>query len=148
MQKLILSQNHLIETASSSTGSLLIWDTGEYEMLPYREPTQRETDDELSPTADEDIDSSLGLSDSQKLHQAFQNVMNPLPKSICPSTKTSPAQNPYPPPRHPSPQELHPLHPPPHLREPPHTTPQTIQKAAPESLSSIYLLSPRYTTYL
>lgn len=32
---LSLLKNHLIETASASTGSLLIWDTGEYEMLPY-----------------------------------------------------------------------------------------------------------------
>ena len=82
VRKLISSQNHLIETASSSTGSLLIWDTGEYEMLPYREPIQRETDDELSPAADEDIDSSPGLTDSQKLHQAFQNVILPSPNPI------------------------------------------------------------------
>jgi hypothetical protein len=27
--------NHLIETASARTGSMLIWDTGEYEVLPY-----------------------------------------------------------------------------------------------------------------
>ncbi|KAI9826734.1 MAG: hypothetical protein M1819_007279 [Sarea resinae] len=39
--------NHLIETASLSTGSLLIWDTGEYYVLPFRQE-QPETDDELS----------------------------------------------------------------------------------------------------
>ena len=60
-------------------------------MLPYREPARRETDGELSPTTDEDIDSSPGLSDSQKLHQAFQNVRFLIPNPICPSANTSPA---------------------------------------------------------
>ena len=66
-----MSKNHLIETASMSTGSLLVWDTGEYEMLPYREKVEEVTDDELSGDSDGD---SSNLSDSEKLHAAFQNV--------------------------------------------------------------------------
>jgi hypothetical protein len=37
--------NHLIETASNATGSMLIWDTGEYEILPPNN-SSKETDDE------------------------------------------------------------------------------------------------------
>lgn len=37
-------KNNLIESASHATGSLLIWDTGEYEVLPYRE-TRRDAAD-------------------------------------------------------------------------------------------------------
>ena len=70
----LLSKNHLIETASASTGSLLIWDTGEYEMLPYRKDIEQMTDEELSGDSDGDISSSLNLSDSEKLHAAFRNV--------------------------------------------------------------------------
>lgn len=69
-----MSKNHLIETASASTGSLLIWDTGEYEMLPYRENTEQLTDDELSSVSDEDSRPSSNLSDSEKLHAAFRDV--------------------------------------------------------------------------
>ena len=69
-----MSKNHLIETASASTGSLLIWDTGEYEMLPYRKDVEQMTDDELSGDSDGDISSYSNLSDSEKLHAAFRNV--------------------------------------------------------------------------
>ena len=69
-----MSKNHLIETASASTGSLLIWDTGEYEMLPYRDNTEQLTDDELSSVSDEDSRPSSNLSDSEKLHAAFRDV--------------------------------------------------------------------------
>ena len=72
--RLSLSKNHLIETASTSTGSLLIWDTGEYEMLPYREKLEEVTDDELSGDSDGDSNPSSNLSDSEKLHAAFRNV--------------------------------------------------------------------------
>ena len=71
---LSLLKNHLIETASASTGSLLIWDTGEYEMLPYRENMEQMTDEELSGDSDGDSSPSPNLSDSEKLHAAFQNV--------------------------------------------------------------------------
>lgn len=67
-------KNHLIETASAATGSLLIWDTGEYEMLPYRENMAQMTDEELSGDSDGDNIASPDLSDSEKLHAAFRNV--------------------------------------------------------------------------
>lgn len=74
---LSLSKNHLIETASVSTGSLLIWDTGEYEMLPYRDSIEQVTDDELSGDSDVDISPASDLSESGKLHAAFRNVSVP-----------------------------------------------------------------------
>lgn len=75
---LSLSKNHLIETASASTGSLLVWDTGEYEMLPYREDVEQVTDDEPSDDSDEDRSPSSNFSDSEKLHAAFRNVRVPF----------------------------------------------------------------------
>ena len=63
--------NNLIESASHATGSLLIWDTGEYEVLPYREQVAaRTTDDELS---DADTDDEVSpQSNSEKLFAGFQ----------------------------------------------------------------------------
>lgn len=63
--------NNLIESASHATGSLLIWDTGEYEVLPYREPLEaRTTDDELS---DADTDDQVTVqTESEKLFAGFQ----------------------------------------------------------------------------
>ena len=62
-------QNHLIEIASHSTGSMLIWDCGEYEVLPYR-AGKAESDGEdregLGP------DEAVPVDQSQKLHEAFQ----------------------------------------------------------------------------
>jgi hypothetical protein len=52
----------------------LIWDTGEYEMLPWHDSTGRETDDELSDFSGDDEDTETKLADSGKLHLAFQNV--------------------------------------------------------------------------
>ena len=72
--KLSLLKNHLIETASASTGSLLIWDTGEYEVLPYREDIEQMTEDELSSDSDGNSSPSTSLSDSEKLHQGFRTV--------------------------------------------------------------------------
>ncbi|KAF6231611.1 hypothetical protein HO173_010143 [Letharia columbiana] len=83
--------NHLIETASASTGSLLVWDTGEYEMLPYHENIEQVTDDELSGDSDGDCKPSSNLSDSEKLHAAFQNVRCLLCTSTAP-TVLKPAQ--------------------------------------------------------
>ncbi|KAE8324919.1 DNA polymerase ligase-domain-containing protein [Aspergillus sergii] len=67
--------NHLIETASPRTGSMIIWDTGEYEILPYQpEQTQPETDDSHSDiSSDTSISTVDSKTDSEKLHQAFQN---------------------------------------------------------------------------
>lgn len=60
--------NNLIESASHATGSLLIWDTGEYEVLPRPEKRQQTTDDEMS---DEYAEVSA-KSQSEKLFDAFQ----------------------------------------------------------------------------
>lgn len=66
-----LQQNNLIESASHATGSLLIWDTGEYEVLPYREPAKsRNTDDELSDVEPAERESSA--TDSDKLFAGFR----------------------------------------------------------------------------
>jgi len=62
----------LIESASHATGSLLIWDTGEYEVLD-RLPRKnaRTTDDELSdPNQAEQADTRTH---SERLSKAFQN---------------------------------------------------------------------------
>ncbi|KAK4694886.1 hypothetical protein P7C71_g2767, partial [Lecanoromycetidae sp. Uapishka_2] len=42
-------------------------------MLPYREPKEKETDDDLSDEPDEGLGLSSKMSDSEKLHIAFQN---------------------------------------------------------------------------
>ena len=47
-------------------------------MLPHREDKQKETDDELSDNPDEGVDQSLKPSDTEKLHQAFQNVLQSI----------------------------------------------------------------------
>ncbi|KAI1414916.1 DNA polymerase ligase-domain-containing protein [Hypoxylon sp. FL1857] len=60
--------NHLIETASASTGSLLIWDTGTYTVLPARESKKRADINSQS----EDEDASPELTEQEKLHRAFQ----------------------------------------------------------------------------
>jgi hypothetical protein len=65
--------NNLVESASHSTGSLLIWDTGEYEVLPYREqPKARMTDDELSDS-DAQAEEASGVTESEKLFAGFQD---------------------------------------------------------------------------
>jgi hypothetical protein len=62
--------NNLIESASHATGSLLIWDTGEYEVLPWKEEKKRSTDDELSD--EETVRDGDKRSDSERLFAAFQ----------------------------------------------------------------------------
>lgn len=61
--------NNLIESASHATGSLLIWDTGEYEVLPRPEKKHQTTDDEMS---EDERDPSNSKSQSEKLFEAFQ----------------------------------------------------------------------------
>lgn len=62
--------NHLIETASLPTGSMLIWDTGHYEVLPYKEESpDPQTEDECGSEYHE-ADENL-VSEQQKLHGAF-----------------------------------------------------------------------------
>ncbi|KAJ5631463.1 uncharacterized protein N7484_011563 [Penicillium longicatenatum] len=66
--------NHLIETASVKTGSMIIWDTGEYEVLPYyADKSLPETDDSRSEESDDAKSSQDFASDSTKLHEAFKN---------------------------------------------------------------------------
>ncbi|KAE8394667.1 DNA polymerase ligase-domain-containing protein [Aspergillus alliaceus] len=67
--------NHLIETASAKTGSMIIWDTGQYEILPYQGPQpQPETDDSRSDVSSDTSISTVGSkTDSEKLRHAFQN---------------------------------------------------------------------------
>lgn len=60
--------NHLIETASTSTGSLLIWDTGTYTVLPSRASKKLEDSDSQS----DENDASSELTEQEKLHQAFR----------------------------------------------------------------------------
>ncbi|CAO1596282.1 hypothetical protein XANCAGTX0491_000133 [Xanthoria calcicola] len=69
-------QNHLIETASTSTGSLLIWDTGEYTILPYHSDQNIQTDTEpsCSSSSEETHQPPTTSDESSKLHQAFKNV--------------------------------------------------------------------------
>ncbi|KAL4910999.1 hypothetical protein BDW74DRAFT_172453 [Aspergillus multicolor] len=68
--------NHLIETASAKTGSLIIWDTGEYEVLPdkpKRLDLGPETDESEPETHSAYGLGDSGLSESEKLRNAFQN---------------------------------------------------------------------------
>ncbi|OAG42645.1 hypothetical protein AYO21_03230 [Fonsecaea monophora] len=75
--------NHLIETASHETGTMLLWDTGEYEVLPYESSSGKASAaDDTTATEDSDPDSdsdsdliSRGNAESEpsKLHRAFQN---------------------------------------------------------------------------
>lgn len=68
-------QNHLIETASPATGSMIIWDTGEYSVLPYYPQTREpETEDSLTDASELSSKSGEQLSESEKLREAFQNV--------------------------------------------------------------------------
>ncbi|KXL49404.1 hypothetical protein M433DRAFT_106279 [Acidomyces richmondensis BFW] len=63
--------NNLIESASHSSGTLLIWDTGEYEVLPRRENQSRTTDDEQSD-ANEDRFRSDQFQ-TERLFRSFQD---------------------------------------------------------------------------
>ncbi|KAK5448152.1 hypothetical protein LTS15_009176 [Exophiala xenobiotica] len=61
--------NHLIETASYETGTMLLWDTGEYEVLqdPPQSNNDSNTDSDSEPESP-----SLVESEPAKLHRAFQ----------------------------------------------------------------------------
>jgi hypothetical protein len=62
-------ENHLIETASNSTGSLLIWDTGTYSILP-RKSKHSPSEDPSSPPSSPA--SSSTSTPQALLHEAFQ----------------------------------------------------------------------------
>ena len=51
---------------------MLIWDTGEYSILPYRESKQAKKSSSEESDDSEPINFQHGLSESQKLHDAFQ----------------------------------------------------------------------------
>ncbi|KAJ3473293.1 hypothetical protein NLG97_g10393 [Lecanicillium saksenae] len=63
--------NHLIETASADTGSLMIWDTGTYSILPRRSKYAPALDPDSGPSEDE---AALSPPTTQQslLHAAFQ----------------------------------------------------------------------------
>ncbi|KAL4954038.1 DNA polymerase ligase-domain-containing protein [Aspergillus filifer] len=73
--------NHLIETGSPHTGSMIIWDTGKYEVLPDKPKSSngsraaQDTDtDNLTDESDYVPDIARSeISDSEKLRRAFQN---------------------------------------------------------------------------
>ncbi|KAJ9245744.1 hypothetical protein DTO271D3_4080 [Paecilomyces variotii] len=66
--------NHLIETASPATGSMIIWDTGEYSVLPYHPQIKEpETEDSVSDISEPSSKPDQELSENEKLRQAFQN---------------------------------------------------------------------------
>ncbi|KAM5355423.1 hypothetical protein ACJ41O_002069 [Fusarium nematophilum] len=62
--------NHLIETASSSTGSLLIWDTGTYSVLP-RKSKHSPSSDPSSPPSSPTLQPAS--TPQALLHAAFKN---------------------------------------------------------------------------
>ncbi|KAI1870929.1 hypothetical protein JX265_005969 [Neoarthrinium moseri] len=63
--------NHLVETASGSTGSLLIWDTGTYEVLPHAAGRRNPTEDpDSQPLSSQE--SAEQPTQQERLHRAFQ----------------------------------------------------------------------------
>jgi hypothetical protein len=96
---------------------MIIWDTGEYEVLPYpmEAPAGPETDDSRSEISDEgSVPASVPLeeqmSDSAKLQEAFQNVGSQFCKQRGYYSNTFiPGQNPTPITWNPSTKRLHDL---------------------------------------
>jgi len=62
--------NHLIETASHSSGSMLIWDTGEYEVLPHAE--EENGDSTAEKSEDKPKQGGARPNEQQRLRAAFQ----------------------------------------------------------------------------
>lgn len=72
-------QNHLIETASPATGSLLIWDTGTYTILPSKDskdndnrPAVDPNSQQSSPSPSPPPDPESGPTEQAKLQRAFE----------------------------------------------------------------------------
>lgn len=78
MQANTARQNHLIESASHATGSMLIWDTGEYSILPSGQRLSQSRIKGSSSNSDTDSDSSnpinQNIPENEKLQQAFRTV--------------------------------------------------------------------------
>jgi hypothetical protein len=54
---------------------LLIWDTGEYSILPYKQKKDAaDMDQSRSELSDSSLSDAQGPSESEKLHTAFQQV--------------------------------------------------------------------------
>ncbi|KAI1919085.1 hypothetical protein LOZ12_002004 [Ophidiomyces ophidiicola] len=66
--------SHLIETASINTGSLIIWDTGEYSILPYYQHEEpAETHSSASDAGDASVScEAVNMCDSDRLKHAFR----------------------------------------------------------------------------
>jgi DNA polymerase Ligase (LigD) len=65
--------NNLIESASHATGSLLIWDTGEYEVLPRKmKKASPETDDERSNGPEDEGLQQAATPENEKFIYAFR----------------------------------------------------------------------------
>lgn len=67
--------NHLIETGSYTTGSMLIWDCGRYEILPSTTERTAVTSSDRDVSAEEDISSTSTVhspTEQQKLARAFR----------------------------------------------------------------------------
>jgi len=77
-------QNYLIETGSARTDSMIIWDTGEYEILPYYPAKNpEETDDAASDASEQSTQPAESPpSESEKLRTAFLNVKFPIYKRL------------------------------------------------------------------
>lgn len=65
---LTTQQNHLVEAGSHASGSLLIWDTGTYTVLPTE---SKQVHDDSQSSADDEESSAPQLTEQQKLHEAF-----------------------------------------------------------------------------
>lgn len=66
--------NHLVETAGLHTGSLLVWDTGSYEVLPPRPSKYAPVDSQEGDDSDDSEDGRWGkLSQQEKLAAAFSS---------------------------------------------------------------------------
>ncbi|EFE32774.1 uncharacterized protein ARB_00232 [Trichophyton benhamiae CBS 112371] len=61
--------NHLIESASAASGSMIIWDTGEYSVLPYYGSDALQTD-----KSDASLSTEEQPTESEKLRRAFRQV--------------------------------------------------------------------------
>ncbi|KAK8851363.1 hypothetical protein PGQ11_013842 [Apiospora arundinis] len=65
--------NHLIETASVYTGSLLIWDTGTYTVLDRKSKHAPAEDPDSQQTDSSQESDAVKLTEQEKLHRAFQD---------------------------------------------------------------------------
>lgn len=68
--------NHLVETAGSHTGSLLVWDTGSYEVLPPRRSKYAPVDSQEgrhSDDGEEEEERWVKLTQQEKLAAAFSS---------------------------------------------------------------------------